>query len=110
MSFKAVWTGGNHCCWWMAAEGEITNETPLEFERFLNSEKCACPAGPIRFDSPGGSLFAALELGTAIRKHGFDTEVGHGWPENFQPTRITFVMILKRAVIRKKQLNTATGT
>ncbi len=76
MTFKAVWTGGNRCCWWIAAEGEITNETPLDFERFLTSEKSGGPAGPIRFNSPGGSLFAGLELGAAIRKHDFDTEVG----------------------------------
>ena len=74
MTFKAVSTGGNRCCWWTEAEGEITNETPFDFERFLSSEKSG--GGPIRFHSPGGSLFAALELGEAIRKRGFDTEVG----------------------------------
>jgi len=74
MTFKNVFTGGNHCCWWTAAEGEITDETPRDFDRYLNSEKY--PGSPIRLNSPGGSLVGALELGAAIRRHGLDTEVG----------------------------------
>ncbi len=46
MTFKNVSTGGNHCCWWTAAEGEITDETPGNFEQYLNSEKY--PGTPIR--------------------------------------------------------------
>ena len=71
MTFKNISTGGNHCCWWTAAEGEITDDTPREFERLFKTL-----SSPIRFNSPGGSLFAALELGSLMRKNGFDTEVG----------------------------------
>jgi hypothetical protein len=74
MTFKNVSTGGNHCCWWTAAEGEITDETPRDFDRYLNSEKY--PGSPMRLSSPGGTLIGALELGAAIRRHGLDTEVG----------------------------------
>lgn len=58
MRFKRVSTGGNHCCWWISAEGEITDETPRNFERFLASEKWA--SGPIRLDSPGGFSFRGI--------------------------------------------------
>jgi hypothetical protein len=74
MTFKNVFTGGNHCCWWTGAEGEITDETPRDFDRYLNSEKYS--GSPIRLNSSGGSLVGALELGAAIRRHGLDTEVG----------------------------------
>ena len=69
MTFKNISTGGNHCCWWTAAEGEITDDTPREFERLFKTL-----SSPIRFNSPGGSLFAALELGSLMRKN------GGGWP------------------------------
>lgn len=77
MTFKNVYTGGNHCCWWTSAEGDITDDTPRDFERYLKTEKY--PGSPICLQSPGGSLFGALELCEAIRKRGFDTEVCSGW-------------------------------
>src|SRR5262249_32974578 len=58
--------GGNHCCWWTAAEGEITDATPDAFKRYLNSERY--PPALLRLSSPGGSLFGALELGLLVRQ------------------------------------------
>jgi hypothetical protein len=75
MSFKSVSTGGNHCCWWTAAEGEITDSTPDAFKRYLTSEQY--PPTLLRLNSLGGSLIGALELGLLIREHNFETEVGH---------------------------------
>ena len=74
MSFKSVNTGGNHCCWWTAAEGEITDATPDAFRRSLSSEN---PTTLLRLNSAGGSLFGALELGLLIRQSNFETEIGH---------------------------------
>ena len=74
MSFKSVNTGGNHCCWWTAAEGEITDATPDAFRRPLSSEN---PTTLLRLNSAGGSLFGALELGLLIRQSNFETEIGH---------------------------------
>ena len=90
MTFKNISTGGNHCCWWTAAEGEITDDTPREFERIFKTL-----SSPIRFNSPGGSLFAALELGSLIRKSGFDTEVGRTNGED-KLNSMVFVLPLAR--------------
>jgi hypothetical protein len=73
MTFRQEYTGGNHCCWWIVAEGEITADTPRALEQFLASNT---KGGPVLFNSPGGSLIGGLRLGYIIRKHGLDTQVG----------------------------------
>jgi hypothetical protein len=73
MEFREAGAGGNCTgCFWIVAEGEITKETPIEFERFLAHE-----ARPFKvvFNSPGGNLFAGIELGRIIRKSGLHTTV-----------------------------------
>lgn len=76
MTFRQEYTGGNRCCWWIAAEGEITAETPRALEQFLATPTALKMRGPVLFNSPGGSLIGGLELGYVIRKHGLDTQVG----------------------------------
>jgi hypothetical protein len=75
MSFDKRGGGGNcGTCQWVAASGEITTSTAAEFETFA--------AGLDQFDkivylsSPGGSVFAAMQLGRAFRKRGMTTVVG----------------------------------
>jgi hypothetical protein len=74
MHFEIRQTGGNHCCFWIQAFGEITEETPKAFEAFLDTTKSA--PGVVRFDSPGGNLIGGITLGEVIRARGFATEVG----------------------------------
>ena len=77
MTFKDVSTGGN-CCEWIAADGEITPDTPNVFKSFLQS------LGPdarsiheeITFNSNGGDIVAAMALGREIRETSFSTGVG----------------------------------
>lgn len=76
MTFEWAGLGGN-CgahCHWIAAEGVIDVETPQRFAAFVAEE--APRGGWIRFNSPGGNLGAALDLGRMIREGGFSTTVG----------------------------------
>jgi hypothetical protein len=54
---------------YIVAEGEITENTPAEFGLITS------PGTAIYFDSPGGSLGAALTLGRMIRRAGLNTYV-----------------------------------
>ena len=78
MVFKYVGNGGN-CyigCAWVKAEGEITEETPAKFTKFLEQSG----GGPIMLHSTGGSFSAAMELARLIRAAGRDTMVGTSDP------------------------------
>ena len=74
MTFRQAWTGGNcSTCEWVAAEGEITQETPLDFERYV------AEFGPVRavvINSLGGDLMAGMALGQILRRQGITTVVG----------------------------------
>ena len=74
MKFENISTGGNHCCWWIQADGEIVANTPEAFETFYRSLKY--PPGAIRLNSLGGNLTAGIALGEKIRALGLSTEVG----------------------------------
>ena len=66
MQFDLVGNGGNcAACEWIRAEGVITEDTPALFKAYLAREGDA----PFRvhFDSTGGDLEAALELGRLVR-------------------------------------------
>lgn len=71
---------GNGCPYFVLAQGVITEETPRAFRAFLSRERYQ---PTVYFDSPGGSLAAALELGHLIRERGLDTYVG-GPYESFE--------------------------
>ena len=80
MAFMA---GGNDgrcedCGGFIQATGEITEDTPRSFEAFL---KEVGNPGVIRFNSPGGSLRAGIELGEKLRALRFATEVGSDEPD-----------------------------
>lgn len=60
---------------WIAAEGVITKDTPDEFRRFLENN-IVYRENRVEFNSPGGNLYAAMELGRIIRRFGNDTTLG----------------------------------
>jgi hypothetical protein len=74
MKFEYRKTGGNHCCWWIQADGEIVPDTPAAFEAFYHSLKY--PPATVRLNSLGGSLTAGVQLGQTFRTLGLNTEVG----------------------------------
>ena len=74
MHFEVNRTGGNHCCNWIQATGEITQRSAAAFEIFFKATQYVPHA--VRLNSPGGSLFGGILLGEAFRKLGVSTEVG----------------------------------
>jgi hypothetical protein len=79
MHFEVVRNGGNCAsCSYTQATGEITSETPKQFESFAASQKFG--TGIVRLDSPGGNLVGGITLGELFRAHGISTEVGSSAP------------------------------
>lgn len=60
---------------WIAAEGIITDDTLRRFREFLENT-LVYKENRIEFNSPGGNLYAAFELGRIIRSLGNETTVG----------------------------------
>lgn len=82
MTFRQVGTGGNcYGCTWTAAEGVITHNTPERLRAYLAENK----TGEFVFNSPGGNLVAALEMGLMIRQAKGSTSVGRSVPEPEYP-------------------------
>lgn len=79
MWFKSVSNGGNCAgCGWTIAEGEITSDTPDVFRAIVDGDDFY--SREIVFNSPGGNLGAALELGRIIRERGLATGIGRAVP------------------------------
>ncbi|MEP6019143.1 MAG: hypothetical protein ABJ251_11770 [Paracoccaceae bacterium] len=73
MSFRRSGSGGNcNGCEWIAAQGEITEDTPRVFREFLDQQGSVYH---IALNSPGGNLLAGIRLGELIRKTGATTFV-----------------------------------
>lgn len=84
MSFTLAGTGGNcNGCEWIAAEGEITSSTPSEFAKFVQEHQFQNIKMTVTFNSPGGSLYGGIQLGTLIRQYGFVTSVGKTVPDGY---------------------------
>src|SRR6516164_3633218 len=62
-------------CGFIQAFGEIVQDTPQSFEKFINSVPDYAPKR-LRINSPGGNLLAGIRLGEMLRAGGFATEVG----------------------------------
>ena len=74
MSFRSAGNGGNcNGCAWVAAQGEITPDTPANFQEYIT--KFGKPY-IVRLHSPGGNLLAGIRLGELIREQGAETIVG----------------------------------
>ena len=67
-------TGGNHCCSWIQATGDIGQDSASILTTFVKSTKFVPDV--VRLNSPGGNLFGGILLGEALRKLGMSTEVG----------------------------------
>ena len=59
----------------VVADGEITQDTPDNFRRFLASDPFDGYIYVVALNSPGGNLYAGLELGRLIREAGLNTSV-----------------------------------
>jgi len=80
MTFELEGNGGNcNGCSWIAAKGEITNETAAQFETFIRT-KLDGGCFHVRMHSPGGSLVGGIRLGEMFRKHGCSVSVGDSVP------------------------------
>jgi len=62
-------------CAFIQATGEIVDDTPQAFERFVKAAPQYAPKR-VRLNSLGGSLPAGVALGELFRSKGFATEVG----------------------------------
>ena len=62
------------CCRWIQATGEIYEDTPTVFEKFLRSSESIPKV--VRLNSQGGSLRGGVLLGELFRSRDFATEVG----------------------------------
>src|ERR1700757_1772791 len=74
MHFELRQTAGKCCSNWIQATGEITGDTPAEFEAFLGSSEFMPKV--VRLNSEGGSLRGGVILGELFRTRDFVTEVG----------------------------------
>jgi hypothetical protein len=79
MQFEAIRNGGN-CpgCAYTQATGEITLDTPMEFENFVKTQQFG--PGFVRLNSPGGDLAGGIMLGEIFRRYRVGTEVGSSSP------------------------------
>lgn len=75
MTFRIVSDGGNQydCCW-VVAKGEVTENTPANFETFVEEEDLK--GGLLRIVGSGSDIPAAMDLGRLIRNGNFSTTVG----------------------------------
>lgn len=84
MTFHVRSIGGNTVgSEWIAAEGEISDDTVEDLSSYLKKEYSFDKnpvAWDIRLNSPGGSLIGGVKLGEWIRNHGFGSEVGTSIP------------------------------
>ncbi|MBT52945.1 MAG: hypothetical protein CMF72_06040 [Mameliella sp.] len=81
MSFALRGNGGNcNGCEWIAAEGEITTDTPDVFRAFMADHGRLHLYQAVTFDSPGGNLGAAIELGRLLRAAQASTSIGRTRP------------------------------
>ena len=82
MIFYAAHGGSNACgpgcSEWIAAEGEIDDGSANRLQRLLFQLNGA--RLPIFFDSPGGKVITAMELGRLIRARQLTVSVGHTIP------------------------------
>jgi hypothetical protein len=85
MEFLAVSNGGNFPdSGWIVAEGEITAETPIRFQQFIEENRQYI-SPLMRIDAFGSDYDAAMELGRLFREHQFQITVGRTEPFDESP-------------------------
>jgi hypothetical protein len=91
MTFHLRGNGGNYVgAEWIAAEGEIVDESADDLEAYVQSFGYAENPGGwnVRFNSPGGSLSGGIRLGELIRKLKLGTEIGGTEPDGLHWKRV----------------------
>jgi len=82
MTFREVSNGGACAgCIWIAAEGDITSETPAVFREWFGVPSDGNGGPTIVINSQGGDLTAALELGRLFRAHSVRIRIGDTEPD-----------------------------
>ena len=61
--------------WFLFLDGRIDADTPQRFERYLD-QKNVPPRSHVIINSPGGNLFAGMELGRLFRKNQLSIDIG----------------------------------
>lgn len=61
--------------WFLFLDGRIDSDTPQRFQRYIEQNNVP-PRSHVIINSPGGNLFAGIELGRIFRKHGYSLDVG----------------------------------
>lgn len=83
MRFFLAGSGGNcNTCEWIAAEGEITAETPDYFLAYLGEELSDTHRPLIYLNSEGGNLIGAIRLGMLFRALNARTSIGRTVPDD----------------------------
>lgn len=59
----------------IVGDGEITSETPVKFQEFLDSDRLDGFRFIVHLNSEGGNLYGGMELGRMIRNRGFSTDI-----------------------------------
>ncbi len=76
---------GTGCDSWIAAEGRIDDEAPARLRRAL--EQAGKRKLPIYFQSPGGGMREAMEIGRMLRSRGLTAGVGRTLPQGCWPAK-----------------------
>jgi hypothetical protein len=72
MTFQEAAQGGNcDSCEWIAADGEITTDTPNQFRKYFQSH----PSAYLFINSTGGDVVGGVELGRLLRQNRMMVEV-----------------------------------
>lgn len=80
------------------AEGRIERDSGKRLQEFINRKKSELPPVTVLvFDSPGGSVFGAMELGTVIRQNRLDTQQSGGYSHQVEFNVIDIVKNAKCA-------------
>jgi len=76
---------GAGCDSWIAAEGRIDEDAPLHLRRVL--EQAGKRKLPIYFQSPGGNMREAMEIGRMLRSRGLTAGVARTLPQGCWPAK-----------------------
>lgn len=71
VTFQQCWGNGDYCFPRVLVEGDIPADAASQFERFVAGSHL--PGLTVCFNSPGGSVGGAIDLGRVIRRNGMDT-------------------------------------
>ena len=105
MRFSTFWPcpgNANYCGIRILAEGTIQANTGTKFASFLQNKKLhrheLPPVPTVVFNSPGGSLSGGMQLGSEIRRRGFDVELASSYDQVSDRDRSGIDALVEKAV------------